>query len=300
MENDNVANATMASQADGLRQMLAKHIIPVVGSKRGIGRSSFIWNLATALSSTFARLLIYHVAPDHLPDIYAERTIRRNLKPLETVWRQREELSAAIAVARRPNISVAQLGDIHGEYTPVDGKLPEKDLRERVGMETQRIEDMYDCILVDVGTASHTQSIAVLLELRRFFMVITPDIPARTSGYALIKHLTALGAECDISLIVNMGTDEDQARRVADSLITTCSDFLGINVSYLDFIPMDFSIMNAQWKSQSVVEMNNPSAAAQSILRIAATLGQMIAERELPHASLGAMILTAALTEESE
>lgn len=293
---DSRIDSMMASQADSLRRMLTRHTIVCVGCKAGIGRSTLIWNLAHIFSDSFSRLLICHMSPDHLPDIYADRETRRSLRALEQVWRKERELLDVLTESRKEGISLVRMGDIHGEYAPRGQPFPEE-LREIIGMATHRIEDMHDCILVDLGTASHAQTMGALLESRWVVLVTTPDLSARTSAYALIKHLAARSATCEILVIVNMASSEEQARRIAENLTKTSSSFLGLNIRYLDFIPLDLSVMSAQWKAQPFVKSYPSSSAAQSVRRTAERLKQMVSDKELASVDLGTVALGSAMCE---
>jgi len=89
------------------------------------------------------------------------------------------------------------------------------------------------------------------------------------SGYALMKRLSRDHGISRFHILVNRLARSEDGEDIARNVIDTAAEFLGVEVSYMGFIPDDARLVQAVRLSQPVVEAYPVSAASRQFKRVA-------------------------------
>jgi flagellar biosynthesis protein FlhG len=102
--------------------------------------------------------------------------------------------------------------------------------------------------------------------------VVTPEPASLKDAYALIKVLVSAYREKRFQILPNNVDDEEQARRLFDSLSRVALRFLNVSLNYLGCIPRDPRFLAAAACSHLVVEDAKNAPSAQSFGVVASRL----------------------------
>lgn len=211
--------------------------IAICSGKGGVGKSNVAVNLAAALSGLDLKVCLMDA------DLgMANADVLCNLAPrmtLEHVLRGRCRL-----------VDVALLAP--GGFRLIPGasgvsRLADLDGRRRRGLLEQlaALEKVADILVIDTGAGISSNVLGFALAAHSVLAVTTPEPPAMTDCYGLIKALTARRRGVSIQLIVNMAADEAEGRSVAARMDRVCRTFLGRGIHHAATIPRDRSVMEA-------------------------------------------------------
>ncbi|BDG59372.1 MinD/ParA family protein [Caldinitratiruptor microaerophilus] len=110
------------------------------------------------------------------------------------------------------------------------------------------LESEADFLLVDTGAGMGRSVLSFVLAADEVIVVTTPEPPAITDAYALVKAIVRRRPAARLSLIVNQAHGYAEAREAADRLSLAVLRFLGAHIELLGVIPHDpqvyFSVRN--------------------------------------------------------
>lgn len=116
------------------------------------------------------------------------------------------------------------------------------------------LDKRFDIILIDNGAGVNSTVINFIKASDEILIVSTPEPTSITDAYALIKIVTEdMNKELKLNLIINQANDLEESKEVFQKLQLVSSKFLGVDLNYLGYLPVDNKLSVA-------VRMQNPIA----------------------------------------
>jgi flagellar biosynthesis protein FlhG len=129
-----------------------------------------------------------------------------------------------------------------------------------------------DIVLVDTCSGISDLATYFAAAAQEIVVVVTPEPASLTDAYALIKILASTYGEKHFQILANKVDDEEQSRRLFDSLSATATRFLNVSLDYLGWIPRDPRLLTAVARSRLVVEEAQDAPSARSFDVLASRL----------------------------
>jgi flagellar biosynthesis protein FlhG len=259
-------------------------MIQVASGKGGVGKTWFSVSLAHALAGARRRVLLFD------GDLgLANIDVQLGLSPrhdLGDVISGRVALAEAIATYRPPSMGGAEAG---GSFDILAGKsgsgvLSALTRPEIAGLAAglAALSGTYDHIVSDLA-AGLDQSVMSLCTNGGVTIVLVSDEPTSlTDAYAFIKLLTMQEPGADIRIVVNMANDRDHARRTHAALTNASRNFLGIEPSFLGFVPRDDMVRDAIRHQMPILFRHPQAKASEAVRKIAGEILTLSARNPRP------------------
>jgi flagellar biosynthesis protein FlhG len=246
----------MIDQAEGLRRKVAEsqresspkgkisgnnscRVITVTSGKGGVGKTNIACNLALSLAAMSKRVLIID------GDLgLANVNIVIGLTPapkynLEHVIKGEKELKGVIAEgACGVNVIAGAMGALK-----LASISPKK--RKELIFNLNSISESYDFIFIDTSAGLSSTVLAFILAADEILLITTPEPTSIADAYGIIKATSLKSRDVNLKLIVNRISSILEGKAVADRIIETCSQFLGMNVSKLGYVFEDDKVRAA-------------------------------------------------------
>jgi flagellar biosynthesis protein FlhG len=249
----------MADQAEGLRRLLVRasaRVVTVAGARAGLGVTSMVVNLASALTRAGKDVLV--LDENHSCDNVANMLA---LKPrYDLLNAVRGDKALAHVMLRTPQgVCVLPVGR-------AITALPQLSLRERERLLECLAEASHgmDIVLVD-ATANDARYISSSLAPDQpLVVVVNATASAITESYALIKRMAKQDGRQSFEIAVNKARDEQEARAVFGNVAQVAHRHLQVRVQYLGHIPADETLRRATQLGRPVVEAYPAGCAARA------------------------------------
>ena len=266
-------------QASRLRRLMHEarrtRTIAVTSGKGGVGKSNIALNLAIVLSAGGSRVAL----------IDADLALG-NLDLLVDV-ETRANLSHVIAGSRR---LVDILVDLPGGVQLVPGasglaKLAHLSDFQRAQLlkELSALETDNDVIVVDTAAGIGPDVVHFAAAADSVLVVTAPEPTAITDGYAVIKILAQHGYQGNVSVLVNLASNRQEARATFHRIATVARQFLGKRVYDAGYMLMDPRVREAVRRREPFVLAHPRCPASRGVVALAAKLcagGAMVERRE--------------------
>jgi flagellar biosynthesis protein FlhG len=230
--------------------------IAIASGKGGVGKSNLAANLAVALGRRGARVLLLDadLAQANL-DLLLGLHPRFDLQHVLAGEKTLDEIlvDGPTGVKLIPACSglpgLAELDDYRREC-----------LLRGLG----QLDGEADLILMDLASGVSRQVTAFCLAADEVMVVTTPEMPAFSDAYGLIKLLQQRGLAQPPQLVVNMAGSVEEAEETAHRIRLVARRFLRVEIDEWSSIPFDPSIARAVRLQEPVVTAfpNSPAAAA--------------------------------------
>ncbi len=116
------------------------------------------------------------------------------------------------------------------------------------------LNKVYDMLLIDTGAGISSNVIYFNLAAEERVVVVTPEPTSVTDAYALIKIMFMQYGVKNFYILMNMVTDEREAKSVYNNLSRVVARFmLDISIDYVGFIPKDNLLQRAVTKRRPVI-----------------------------------------------
>lgn len=206
-------------------------LIAITSGKGGVGKTTIAVNLAVKLSQMGRRIVLIDV------DLgTANADVICNVAPTDTL---------AHVVAGRLRL-VDALIDAPGGFRLAPGASGLAQMAALNEAERQRLLDQMqqvrldaDLVLVDTGAGVGPGVLHFAAAADQVLVVATPEPTSITDAYAVIKTVVRRRADADIAILVNMATDEAEARGVFERLSAVCRRFLQVAPRFAGHIMQD-------------------------------------------------------------
>jgi len=241
--------------------------IVIASGKGGVGKSNVAANLAVALGERGARVLL----------VDADLS-QANLDLLLGVH-PRFDLQHLLSGEKTPEEIVVQ-GPAGVKLVPAASGVPELTelddyRRECLLRGLSQLEADVDLVLIDTASGVSKQTTAFCLAADDVAVVTTPEMPAFSDAYALIKLLQSQGATRAPHLLANMVSSAEEAEETAHRIRLVARRFLQLELDSWGFIPFDPSVPRAVRRQEPVVTAFPKSPAALAYRALAERLWEI-------------------------
>jgi flagellar biosynthesis protein FlhG len=238
--------------------------IVVASGKGGVGKSNLAANLAVALGERGARVLL--VDADFA---------QANLDLLLGVH-PRFDVQHLLAGEKAPE-DIVVVGPRNVRLVPAASGVPDlADLddvrREIVFRALSQLETGADLVLVDTASGVGRSVTSLCLAADDVVVVTTPEMPAYSDAYGLVKLLQQQGIARPPHLLVNMAVSAEEAEETAHRIRLVARRFLRLDLDSWGQVPFDPSIVRAVRRQEPVVSAFPQSPASLAYRAIAARL----------------------------
>lgn len=116
------------------------------------------------------------------------------------------------------------------------------------------LEDDIDMLLLDTSAGIHKNVLSFAVASDLTLLVTTPEPTSIRDCYSVLKSLLqSTDGHLQTALVVNMASDEEEARAVSKRIITAAEQFLGHKVSYLGCVLYDTAVREAVKKRRPLL-----------------------------------------------
>jgi flagellar biosynthesis protein FlhG len=262
------ASSQEAPAGDGVRAVGA-NVIAITSGKGGVGKSNIAVNLAIQFAKA-GRDVVLLDADLGLAnaDVLCNLTLSSNLSH---VIARKKELPEVLVQA--PG-GFRLIGGASGLARMAD--LTDYD-RQRLVDSLAELERQTDIILIDTGAGISPNVLSFTRCADHVLVVTTPEPPAITDAYAVIKVVSRDNARHRLSLLVNQARSSAEARVVQDRIAAVARQFLNVAVLDAGYVPVDEQVPHSVRQRTPFVLANPRCPAAQSVAKLAMRLEQGVA-----------------------
>lgn len=253
----------------------------VASGKGGVGKSNLAANLAVALGALGARVLLLDADLSQ-----ANLDLLLGLHPrydLQHVLKGERSLDE-ILVEGPQGVKLIPAASGVPELVDLDDYRRECLLR---GL--SQIEAEADLILIDTASGVSRQVTSFCLAADDVVVVTTPEMPAFSDAYGLVKLLQQQGMTRAPHLLVNMANSPEEAEETAHRIRLVARRFLQLELDSWGHVPFDPALPRAVRRQEPVITAfpQSPAAAAYRALaeRLWGTLTPDPARDTEPHES---------------
>jgi flagellar biosynthesis protein FlhG len=252
--------------------------LAIASGKGGVGKSNLAANLAVALGELGARVLLLDadIAQANL-DLLLGVNPRYDLQHVLSGDKSLEE----IVVQGPRGVSLVPASSGVPELAELDDYRLECLIRGLGNLESNA-----DIILIDVASGTSRQVLTFCLAADEVVIVTTPEMPAFSDAYAMIKLLQQRGLTRPPHLVVNAAGSADEAEEVAHRLRLVSRRFLKLEPEMWGHVPFDAAIPRAVRRQEPVVTAFPRSPAATAYRALAARLWETSADPDSPQQPL--------------
>lgn len=240
----------MSDQAQLLRQMVNNkgealsssngpmHIITVSSGKGGVGKSNLSVNLALALKEMGKNPIILDA------DF--------GLANVEIILGEQPKYNLSHLIRGTCDIKALITQSKHG-ISFISGGSGIKEMNflssyqiTKISQELEKLSEFTDILIIDTGAGINDIVIKFCSLADQLYVVVTPEPPSITDGYALLKTLISqFEFRSTAKLVINKAESQNEAHEVFKKLSYVCEKFLNFNIDYGGFIPYDEQLFKA-------------------------------------------------------
>jgi flagellar biosynthesis protein FlhG len=219
--------------------------IAIASGKGGVGKSNLAANLAVALGERGARVLLLdadlaQASLDLLLGIHPRFDLQHVLTGDKTL--------EDILVAGPPGVTLIPSSSGVPELADLDDYRRECLLRG-LGL----LDHQADLILIDTASGVSRTVISFCLAADDILIVTTPEMPAFSDAYSLIKVLRQQGLARAPRLLVNMAGTADEAEETAHRIRLVARRFQTLEIDSWGYVPFDPAVGRAVRLQEPVV-----------------------------------------------
>jgi flagellar biosynthesis protein FlhG len=230
--------------------------VVIASGKGGVGKSNLAANLAVALGARGARVLLLdadfaQANLDLLLGVHPRFDIQHVLSG--------EKAIEEIVVPGPPGVKLIPASSGAPELAELDDYRREFLLRS-VGL----LDDEIDLVIIDTATGVSSQVTSFCRSADDVVVVSTPEMPAFSDAYGLIKLLHSQGLARSPRLVVNQAGSPEEAEETSHRIRLVARRFLHLEIEDWGSVPFDPAVPRAVRKQEPVVTAfpHSPAAAA--------------------------------------
>lgn len=255
----------MRDQAERLRERMQQSkqdrktkLITVTSGKGGVGKSNFSLNFGLGLNQKGHKTVLFDVDLglanlDVLMGITPKKHLFHLLEPNTTVWDIIEQGPGGLEFIAG--------GSGFTQIMQLD-----EDKLDRLFTQLNPLQGYAETIIFDTGAGFSNESIRFMLSSDEVILVTTPEPPAITDAYAVIKLLHSRNPAITIRLVINRVTSYREGKMTADKLAMVAKRFLNMDLHSLGFVSDDPQVSKAV-KQQRPFLLTYPQAQASKSIR---------------------------------
>ncbi|RNB77413.1 MinD/ParA family protein [Brevibacillus panacihumi] len=257
----------MRDQAEQLRERMLRtnqprttKLVTVTSGKGGVGKSNFSLNFGLGLIEKGHRTVLFDVDLgmanlDVLMGITPKKHLFHLLEPDTTVWDILEK-------------GPGDLEFIAGGSGFTQIMQLEDEKLDRLFSQLDPLQGYADTIIFDTGAGLSHESIRFMLASDEVILVTTPEPPAITDAYAVIKMLHSRNPDITIRLVINRVTSEREGIQTIDKLAMVAKRFLNMNIQSLGYVTDDHHVSKAVKQQRPFLLAYPDSQASKSIRKL--------------------------------
>ncbi|MGG4453680.1 MinD/ParA family protein [Brevibacillus porteri] len=254
----------MRDQAEQLRERMLQNkktrptrLVTVTSGKGGVGKSNFSLNFGLGLIEKGHKAVLFDLDLglanlDVLMGITPKKHLFHLLEPDTTVWDIIEHGPGGLEFIAGGSgfTQIMQLDD---------------DKLDRLFSHLDPLQGYADTIIFDTGAGFSKESMRFMLSSDEVILVTTPEPPAITDAYAVIKMLHARNPAVSIRLVINRASSEREGKMTADKLAMVSKRFLNMDIQSLGYVSDDPYVSKAVKLQRPFLLTYPQSQAARSI-----------------------------------
>lgn len=262
----------MLDQAEKLRLMVRRsgkraQVLAVTSGKGGVGKSNIAANLAICLVAAGKNVVLVDA------DLgLANLDIILNLQPRYTLADVLDGNKSLKAIMQRGPAGLKVICGASGLAKLAD--LSEFQ-RQRVLQELNSLEHQADIIVIDTGAGISRDVMCFTESADHTIVITTPEPPAITDAYAMIKTLVQSHSGVNISLLVNMTQSRAEAKKIYQRLSSVSGKFLAAPLHNGGYILKDDHICQAVLQREPVVIAYPRSQATHCFVALAGKVARV-------------------------
>src|ERR671927_145407 len=239
-------------------------VLSFTSGKGGVGKTHIVVNLAYALQSLGARVMLLDA------DLgLANVDVLLGLAPRFTIQ--------DVLEGHKALDDVLVTGPAGMLILPATSGVPElADLNEvqRLQLLTvlENLEQDIDFLLIDTGAGISANVMYFNMAAQDIVVVVTPEPTSITDAYALMKVLCTKYDEKHFKVIMNNVAHANEAKEAFRRLHLVAERFLNVSLDYLGFILHDASFSQAVRQQKALLDIYPSSAAAPGFRALARQL----------------------------
>ena len=243
-------------------------MVVIASGKGGVGKSTLAANLSVALGQKGARVLL--VDADFAQ---ASLDLLLGLHP-------RHDLSHVFAGEKSLEEIVVQ-GPRGVTLVPAASGAPDLADLDDVRLEfllrgLTQLEKDVDLMVIDTASGVSRAVTSLCLAADLALVVTTPEMPAFSDAYGLMKLLQQQGLRRPPSLIVNMAGSPEEAEETSHRIALVAKRFLQLSLETWDPVPLDGAVPRAVRRQEPVIATFPHSEAAASYRKAAERLWSLV------------------------
>jgi len=251
-------------------------LIVVTSGKGGVGKTSFIVNLAIELKKWGHRVTIIdgdlglanvEVIMGVVPEFSLHDFIKSDISFSEIV-----------------NEGPMGIKFISGGTGIVEMANLDKNKFKRILEAMSRLDSSADYVLVDTGAGMSEHVTGFMFAAREIILLTNPEPTSITDAYTMLKILKNKNHDCEIKIVVNKVENASEAQDVFRKLSSVSNKFLNIKIKNLGYIVDDHYVSSAVKLQEPFIISFPKSSASKNIGSIAQ---RIMDNSEYEHSSSG-------------
>ena len=258
----------MEEQLSELRAFMGKEktehktrILAITSGKGGVGKTNIAVNMAIAYAGMGKRVILIdgdmgmanvNVLLNIVPQYNLMHVINHQKKMHEIILETEfgiKFIAGANGFAKLANLSVAELDAFAKEFSSLSNA---------------------DIIIIDTGAGIANNVLQFIAAADEVYIVTTPEPPAITDAYGIIKIITTelVNQELNLKLLVNRVHSADEGKRISDRIVNIVGQFLNYKVDYIGFIYDDPVVQSSVIRQKPFMVVNPTSKPSVCIKHI--------------------------------
>ncbi len=238
--------------------------VVVASGKGGVGKSHLAANLAIALGERGCRVLLVDADFSQANlDLLLGVHPRYDLQHVFAGERTLEE----IALKGPQNVTLVPAASNDPDLAELDDVRRESLMR---GLGTLAAEA--DLVLIDTASGVSRQVTSFCLEADDVLLMTTPEMPAFSDAYGLVKLLQRQGLTRAPHLVVSMATGPEEAEETSHRIRLVARRFLHLELDAWGWVPLDPAVPGAVRRQEPLLTAFPQSPAAAAYRALAARL----------------------------
>ena len=248
-------------------------VMAIASGKGGVGKTNIAVNLAVALSSSGLRVALVDADmglanADLLLNVQPRYTLSHVLSGDKTLDEVCIEVLGGVVLI--PGASgVQRIADLT-EFE-----------RQHLISQIHKLGSSTDIILIDCGAGIGRSVMSFAQAADSVVIVSTPQPPALTDAYALIKTLRCEDYTGQLSLLINMAASREEAREAYQRVADVAKRFLNYSVAEMGYVLQDTAVELAVRQRCPFVVRYPDSNASACVAAIADDLARSFADRSV-------------------
>lgn len=227
-------------------------VITIASGKGGVGKSNLVVNLAFALSSMGAKILIFDadigMSNDH---VLMDIRVKYNVFDLIN-----KDLDIDKVKVKGP------MGvDLISSGSALDKIYSMTENERNIFLEKLSQLENYDFILIDTGAGINKDILSFISSCDELIVVTTPEPTSITDAYSLVKTVNYFKIKSKINIVVNKSLYKEEGISTFNRFKLVANKYLDLDLEFLGYI-LDDRKLTESVREQKPVFLRYPNSSA--------------------------------------